>query len=83
MAGTEELLDREALVALVVELRRELLVLREQNAILRDDNAALRRRVEELERRGGRPTKKLEQAYSMRAEEQRQQRAAADAEPAP
>lgn len=66
MDGTDESLDREALISLVVELRRELLELREQNA-------ALRLRVEELERGGGKPTKKVDQAYSLRAEEQRQQ----------
>jgi len=75
MDGADQSLDREALMALVVELRRELLVLREENA-------SLRRRVEELEGRGGKRTKKVEQAYSMRAEEQRQ-KAATEGEPAP
>ena len=83
MDGTDESLDREALIALVVELRRELLELREQNALFKAENSALRRRVEELERGGGKPTKKLDQAYSLRAEEQRQQRAAGAGEPVP
>ena len=68
MDGADQSLDREALIALLVELRRELLVLREENA-------SLRRRVEELEGRGGKRRKKVEQAYSMRAEEQRQKAA--------
>ncbi len=69
----EQSLDREALVALVVELRRELLLLREVNVFLIEANAVLRRRVEELEGRGGKPTKKLAEPYSLRAEERREQ----------
>jgi len=48
-------LSREELMALVVDLRREI--------------AALRRRVEELE--GRQPTKRLDESYSLQAEEQR------------
>jgi len=60
MEGIEKELDREALIALVLELREE--------------NARLRRRIEQLERQG--PTRRLKDAYSLRAEEQRREQAA-------
>ena len=69
----EQSLDREALVALVVELRRELLLLRDVNVALTEANAVLRRRVAELEGRGGKPTTKLAEPYSLRSEERREQ----------
>jgi len=69
--SVEKELDYVALLALVQELR-------EENALLRKGNADLKRRIAELE--GSRnPTKRLDQSYSLRAEEQRQRdRAAAD-----
>ncbi len=73
MDGIEQSLDREALVALVTSLRRELLSLREVNGALTEANALLRRRVAELEGRGGKPTTKLAEPYSLRAEERREQ----------
>lgn len=60
MEGIEKELDRAALIALVRELREE--------------NARLRRRIEQLE--GKQPTKRLGEAYSLRAEEQRREQAA-------
>jgi hypothetical protein len=56
MDGIEAELDREALIALVVDLRKQL--------------AALQKRVEELE--GKNPTERLGESYSLRAEERRQ-----------
>ena len=57
MNGIETELDREELIALVVDLRKEIV--------------SLQKRVEELE--GKRPTKRLEESYSLRAEERRQE----------
>jgi transposase len=64
MDGVKPPMDVEALVALVAELRREL-------AALRAENDVLRRRVAELEGRGGKPTAKTAEPYSLRAEERR------------
>lgn len=67
----EKELDQAALAALVRELRDEV-------AELRKENSRLRRRIAELEQ-DRKPTKRLEEAYSLRAEEQRERdRAAAD-----
>jgi hypothetical protein len=72
MEGAEQDLDRGALVALVVELRRELAVLREENEGLRRQNGLLLKRVEELEKKtGSRPTKRVDAAYSVKAQERR------------
>lgn len=60
MEGIEKELDREALIALVRELRAE--------------NARLRRRIEQLEGKG--PTRRLKESYSLQAEEQRREQAA-------
>lgn len=67
MEGIEKELDREALIALVLELRGQL-------AQLREENARLRRRIEELEGKGA--TRRPAESYSLRAEEQRRERAA-------
>ena len=64
MDGIETELDREELIALVVDLRKV-------NDKFREENVALRKRVEELE--GKKPTKRLEESYSLRAEERRQE----------
>ena len=56
MDGIETELDREELIALVVDLRKEIV--------------SLRKRIEELE--GKKPTKRLDESYSLRAEERRQ-----------
>lgn len=57
MDGIEAELDREALIALVVDLRKVIV--------------SLRKRVEELE--GKKPTQRLDESYSLRAEERRQE----------
>jgi regulator of replication initiation timing len=64
MDGIEAELDREELIALVMDLRE---VINE----LREENAALRKRVEELE--GKNPTERLDESYSLRAEKRRQE----------
>lgn len=69
MEGIERELDRESLIALVLEQR-------EQLAELRAENARLRQRIEQLE--GKRPTRRLEESYSLRAEEQRREQADSD-----
>lgn len=71
MEGIEKELDRAALIALVLELR-------EQLAQLQEENARLRKRIEELEGKG--PTRRLQDAYSLRAEEQRREQAADSSE---
>ena len=66
----EKELDHSALVALVQELREEM-------AALRQENAELKRWVAELE--GNRnPTSRLDESYSLRAEEQRESDRAAE-----
>jgi len=57
MDGIEAELDREELIALVVDLRKV--------------NASLQKRIEELE--GKNPTQRLNESYSLRAEERRQE----------
>lgn len=69
MEGIERELDRESLIALVLEQR-------EQLAELRAENARLRQRIEQLE--GKRPTRRLEESYSLRAEVQRREQADSD-----
>jgi transposase len=76
MDGIEKELDRDGLIALVLDLRREVAQLRAENeqlraenAQLRTENEQLRKRVAELEGRG--PTPRLDESYSLKAEEQR------------
>ncbi len=57
MDGIDAELDREALIALVIDLRKVI--------------AELRKRVEELEAKN--PTQRFDESYSMRAEERRQE----------
>lgn len=60
----EKELDHAALVALVQELREEVVALRKENA-------QLKQRIAELEDNGN-PTQRLGESYSLRAEEQRE-----------
>ena len=64
MDGIETELDRKELIALVIDLRKV-------NDVLREENESLRKRVEELE--GKNPTQRLEESYSLRAEERRRE----------
>ena len=64
MDGIETELDRKELIALVIDLRKV-------NDVLQEENASLRKRIEELE--GKNPTQRLEESYSLRAEERRRE----------
>ena len=61
--SVEKELDHAELVALVLELRAEV-------AALREENARLKQRIVELE--GKSPTRRLDEPYSLRAEEKRE-----------
>jgi transposase len=65
----------ERLVELIASLQRQFQVIQQQLQETQQQLAAARLRIEELEKRHGAPppTAKLDQAFSMRAEEQRQQ----------
>lgn len=70
MDGFEKELGRDELIALVRELREENARLSEQNERLRRQAHNLQQQIDEL--RKGTPTKRLDQPYSLKAEEQRQ-----------
>jgi hypothetical protein len=70
MDGIEKELDRDELIALVLELREANARLREQNERLQQQIQNLQRQIDELRKQS--PTKRLDQPYSCRAEEQRQ-----------
>jgi transposase len=76
MDGIEKELDRDGLISLVWELRREVAELRAENEQLRVENEQLRQRIEELEEgQAERPTRRLGESYSLDAEEQRRREA--------
>jgi transposase len=76
MDGIEKELDRDGLISLVWELRREVAELRAENERLRVENEQLRQRIEELEEgQAERPTRRLGESYSLDAEEQRRREA--------
>lgn len=70
MDGIEKELGRDELIALVRELREENARLRERNERLQRQVHNLQQQIDEL--RKGTPTKRLDQPYSVKAEEQRQ-----------
>jgi regulator of replication initiation timing len=76
MDGIEKELDRDGLISLVWELRREVAELRAENQQLRVENEQLRQRIEELEEGQAEwPTRRLGESYSLDAEEQRRREA--------
>ena len=66
-------LSRDKLIGLPLRLQKELADLEKRNAELAARNAELSRRIEELEKKN--PTVRLDEAYSMRAEEERKAKA--------
>ena len=67
-------LSRDELIGLTLRLQKELADLEKRNAELAARNAELARRIEELAKKN--PTVRLDEAYSLRAEEERQAKAA-------
>lgn len=69
-------LSRDDLIGLILGLQKQLTDLEKRNAELAARNEELARRIEELEKKN--PTVRLDEAFSMRAEEERQAKAASD-----
>ena len=69
-------LSRDELIGLILRLQKQLTDLEKRNAELAARNEELARRIEELEKKN--PTVRLDEAFSMRAEEERQAKAAND-----
>ena len=67
-------LSQDELIGLILRLQKQLADLEKRNAELAARNEELARRIEELEKKN--PTVRLDEAFSMRAEEQRQAKAA-------
>ena len=69
-------LSRDELIGVILRLQKQLADLENRNAELAARNEELARRIEELEKKN--PTVRLDEAFSMRAEEERQAKAAND-----
>ena len=69
-------LSRDDLIGVVLRLQKQLADIEQRNVELAERNDKLSRRIEELEKKN--PTVRLDEAYSMRAEEERQAKAAND-----
>ena len=67
-------MSRDGLIALILQLQKQLADLERRNRELVERNDELTRRIEELEKKN--PTVRLDEAYSMRAEEERQAKSA-------
>ena len=67
-------LSRDDLIGVILRLQKQLADLEQRNVELAARNDELSRRFEELEKKN--PTVRLDEAYSMRAEEERQAKAA-------
>ena len=74
-------LSRDELIGLILRLQKQLTDLEKRNVELAARNEELGRRIEELEKKN--PTVRLDEAFSMRAEEERQVKAANDGRPNP
>lgn len=72
MSRTIEELDSSQLLDLVRELQAEVAKLRAENESLREENQQLRDRIDELEKKN--PTPRVDEAYSVSAEEKRRER---------
>src|SRR5277367_6665963 len=66
--------DVDRLIDVIVSLQQQLEATRQQLEATRQQLEAAQRRIEELEKKDGGPSAKTDQAYSMRAEEKRQQK---------
>ena len=69
-------MSRDGLIAVILQLQKQLADLEQRNRELAERNDELARRIEEMEKKN--PTVRLDEAYSMRAEEERQAKAASD-----
>jgi len=69
-------LSRDELIGVILRLEKQLADLERRNTELATRNEELSRRIEELEKKN--PTVRLDEAFSMRAEEERQAKAAND-----
>src|ERR1700691_4482002 len=66
--------DVDRLIDVMVSLQQQLETTRQQLEATQQQLEAARRRIEELEKKSGGPSAKTDQAFSMRAEEKRQQK---------